>query len=102
MAELVHRENQDCDSPIHVTGCDVTHLKKRLRIYRDVYFEELERVTDRVRKSHVLANRVADQTHEISILMVSREHMRQSKEVLHEEVLRLQEEINKLKAEKEV
>ena len=53
----------------------MTRLRKRLRFYRDVYFEKLERATDRARKAHALADRVADQTHEISMLITSREHM---------------------------
>ena len=89
MADPVHEENQDCDYPIHVTGCDLTRLRKRLRIYRDLYLEKLERATDRVRKAHALADQVANQMHEISTLIVSRKHMRQSREVLHEEILRL-------------
>ena len=102
MAEPVHREHQDCDCPIHVTGCDVTRLRKRLRFYRDVYLEKLKRATDKARKAHAFADRIADQTHEISTLIVSRKHMRQSKEGWREEALRLQEEVNKLKMEKEV
>ena len=80
MAEPVHVEYEHCDCPVHVNGCDVTRLKKRLRFYRDVYLEELERATDRIRKIHALTDQVADQTHEISTLIVSREHMRQWKE----------------------
>ena len=47
-----------------------------------------------------MADRVADQTHEISMLIVSREHIRLSKEGWRDETLHLQEEVNKLKAEK--
>ena len=38
----VHRENQDCDYPVHGTGCDVTCLRKRLRFYSNLYLKELE------------------------------------------------------------
>ena len=72
------------------------------RFYRDRFLEELERATDGARKAYALADRVADHTHEISTLIVSREHMRQDMEGWHEEALRLREEVNKLKAEIEV
>ena len=61
MAEPVHEENEGCNCPTHMTGCDVAKLKKRQRFYRDLYLEELEWATDRARKAHALADRVADQ-----------------------------------------
>ena len=102
MAEPVHGEHQDYDCPVHVTGCDVAYLRKRQRFYRDKYLEELKRAMDRTRKAHALADRVADQTHEISTLIVLREHMRQNMEGWRGETLHLREEVNKLKVEIEV
>ena len=67
-----------------------------------MYLEELERVTDRTRKAETLAKRVANQTHEIASLIVSREHTRQSNEALCEEANRLCEEINHLRVEKDM
>ena len=102
MAELVHGWHQDCDYLVHVTGCDVARLRKRQRFYRDRYFEELRRAMDRARKTQALADRVANQTHEISTLIVLREHMRQNMEGWRRETLRLREEVNKLKVKIEV
>ena len=72
----MHGEQEHCDCPVHLTGCDVARLKKRQRFYRDSFLEELERATDGARKAYALSDRVADQRQEISSLIVSREHMR--------------------------
>ncbi|XP_071925956.1 uncharacterized protein [Coffea arabica] len=61
MAEPVHGEQENCDCPIHLTGCDVARLRMRQRFYRDRFLEELERATDGARKAYALSDRVANQ-----------------------------------------